>query len=162
MGDERLVKHAVKVQFENNDMSNLLKDAPPTNSFQQLVNMAKKRALWKQIWEEKHGTAASTTRVEIQWNDDGDTTSERFLPAPATPAPKRMTKAEKQEAREAHAALFNPKKRTKEQRAKAKRKRRKRKRKRKGLEKPPGLTDKQRKPWARDHFDLNHIYKTPK
>ena len=53
MGDERLVKHAVKVQFENNDMSNLLKDSPPTSTFQQLAELAADRELWKQIWGKK-------------------------------------------------------------------------------------------------------------
>ena len=50
MDDCRLVKHAVKVQYENGDMTNLLADAPPSKSFQHLVSMAKKRIQWKLRW----------------------------------------------------------------------------------------------------------------
>ena len=51
MGDHRLVKHAVKVQYDNGDMTGILADAPPTCSFDHLLRLANDRKVWKQTWE---------------------------------------------------------------------------------------------------------------
>ena len=157
MDDKRLVKHAVKVQFLNGDMSNLLADAPPTSSFQQLVKLVANRKKWKQIWARKFGTA--TAEVRIKWNDSAPSTSERFLPTPKTPAPKPMTETDKENLRHAHANLFNPAGANPNQNS---RRRVRRKTKPKGLTGTAVLTDKQRKTWARDHFELHHGKSTAK
>ena len=60
MDDERLVKHAVKVQYSNGDMSNMLADAPQTGSFHQLVKLAANRERWKRMWATRGNTAKIT------------------------------------------------------------------------------------------------------
>ena len=105
MDDERLVKHTVKVQYENGDMSNMLADVPPTETFQHLAKLVVNRKKWKRTW-----TATDNAKtVAIQWSDNAETAFVKMLPTPKTPKPKRMTAVDKYKAREAHEALFNPK-----------------------------------------------------
>ena len=53
MGDKRLVKHAARAQHAMNLPGNLFMDAPPHNSFEELVKMAESRKLWKAYWIDK-------------------------------------------------------------------------------------------------------------
>ena len=52
MPDHRLIKHAVRVQFHMGLPGNLLTDAPPDITFEQLVAMASNRKKWKDSWSQ--------------------------------------------------------------------------------------------------------------
>ena len=49
MEENRLVQKAVKVQYEKGDFSNMLLDAPNTNSFDELRQIASDRNEWKRL-----------------------------------------------------------------------------------------------------------------
>ena len=57
-GKERLVKLAVRAQYELNLPGNLCADAPPTSTFEELERLAQDREAWRQHWE---SIAPSTT-----------------------------------------------------------------------------------------------------
>ena len=152
MGDVRLVKHAVKVQYESGDFSNMLADAPPSKSFAHLCEMARDRAKWKQTWTSR----GLPPGVEIQWNDNAPSASVKILPKPKTPAPKRMSAKEKASLHKAHDALFKPKDNPRHRPA-AKHKKR---RKPKGLTATNNLTDKEQRVIAgyfEDGRTIKHI-----
>ena len=55
LNDDRLVKHAIKVQYVNGDYHNMLSDAPEASSFDKLVEMANDRELWSSIRNKTFG-----------------------------------------------------------------------------------------------------------
>ena len=143
MPDARLVKHAVKMQYANNDRSNMLVDAPPTKTFNQLVKLASNRKKWDLTWSGQTENATSPA-IKARWNEDAETTCQVILPQPPAAKPKKhMTAASKYRARDAHEAFFR-------QTAHSVQQKQKRKRKTKGLDKP-AITNKQRAAWAREH-----------
>ena len=141
------------MQYESGDMSNMLADAPQTESFQQLVKLASSRKKWKQTWE--NDKAATTQAVQINWNEEAETAHVRILPKPKQPKPKpKQTASEKKAAayrqRDEHEAFFRPKT------ARPTRGKSKRKASKKGLSKPRAKTNKERAAWARDHYAKHH------
>jgi hypothetical protein len=152
MEDCRLVKHAVQMQYNNNDMTNLLLDAPPTETFQELVRLASSRKKWKQTWAlTQEASATAMSAVEVKWNEAAPTACVIIRPKPSAPQPKKPSTAiTKYRARDAHEAFFRPTEKPKKC-AKSRRKAKAR-----GLNEPRAMTNRQRAIWARKHYEQHH------
>ena len=155
--DERLVKLAVRVQYEMNLPGNICSDAPPTSSFDELVKFAKDRKTWMRrcpssprIRQHTRTTGPCTRSQALSTNDvgnNGDTTTTTATATPCTP-PKPTT-AKQYRERDAFEALFKPKAKT-AKKAKAIKKGVPVKNERKAL------TQKQRVANARAHYIVHH------
>ena len=135
MGNERLVKLAMRVQFEKGMLSNMLSDAPITKTFEELEALAVDRKVWKRI--RNGGTVRTTTMRELA--DKITITNKPPLP-PQQPTATKIKSA--YATRDEHEAFFRPK-------APGNNKQRKPKQKPK---KPRPLTNKERTAWARRHY----------
>lgn len=98
MDDERLLKHAVRIQYIKGDTSNMLIDAPPIKTSEHLVVcLANDRTKWKPTWTRRVSlTLTAVSKLTITWDEDACTNSSRLTasntPSP-TPKPKQAKSA---------------------------------------------------------------------
>ena len=145
-GKERLVKVAVRAQYQLNLPGNLCSDAPPTATFDELEALAQDRDAWRQHWEkiapadnDQQKLLAKPAKTSVsagRWLGDG---------------PDAIWVAGKWIGSGIDAVWVNA---SDAKHAKPQRKQRKKKKNKQPEAK--GWTDKQRQEWARAHYIANH------
>ena len=159
--EDRLIKHAVRVQFENGRQQNLLQGAPETDTFEQLIKWASVRKIWKKRTARlasnttKERTTANNTRYALRsnTNDNNNATTNTTTTTTSTTTTQTTTetKEDDEQAPTKQLPLYSifggppiKKKPTKKRKAKKKKKTRK------------GYTQEQRVAWAHAHYTLHH------
>ena len=75
-GQERLVKLAVRAQYQLNLPGNICADAPPTSSFEELQQRAQDREAWRKYWDAIAPTNTRTHPQPLATNNPTTTTSQ--------------------------------------------------------------------------------------
>ena len=152
MPPDRLVSKALHHISENRADGDLLMDAPPYHSWEELRLSAQNREAWRRrVHHLRHGNGITVTMnnnlpgCKAFRHRHPNMSKTKSTPRAVAPSPV----ARKYISRDAHEAFFRP-------REKGKRKRNPIQTNRKKRNKRQPLTDKQRAAFARDHYERNH------
>ena len=150
MGDERLVKHAARVQHRRGSAGNMFMDTPANYTFRDLEQIAANRTAWRRSNWSLRRTKKPTPPLPWSLRSRPKTRQSPTRKQITSPSTTTRNTAAKYRRRDAHEALFRP-----TQAQTARQPKRKAKTGTKGLEKK-GLTDKQRATEAHAHFIIHH------
>ena len=163
-GEERLVKTAVRTQYEMGEKGNLLMDAPKTQSFKEIEELAQDRAAWRRIVEARFGTRPRRRRKRKRVKKaptiailPRQPLAVRAIPTPTTPTITVMRANEMVQSNLPTTWQTTASRQAPNKQAKAKLiKSRTDKQRNKAKKKTSTLTDGQRAAWAHAHFIINH------
>ena len=149
MPADRLVKTAVKVQYQNAAAGNIFMDTPKRWTFEEIERAAQNRRLWKRMWTYPSSIMFSVPPAPPTQSHyhlrSGPPPSQASASATA-PSPSTSNTTAPKKTRNAFKILMKAKqKQTKRQKEQVKQSKR-----------PKTWTDEQRRAWAHAHYIANH------